>query len=101
VLNAPVSVDSMVAMFNFDMIGNLRGRRLQLRAMESSRDWDGIIDSVGTPGRLGVERIKDPDPFQARSDHQSFSRMGVPVLHFFTGTHGAYHTSEDTVRDSI
>ncbi len=97
VLNAPVSVDSMVAMFNFDMIGNLRGRRLQLRAMESSRDWDGIIDSVGTPGRLGVERIKDPDPFQARSDHQSFSRMGVPVLHFFTGTHGAYHTSEDTV----
>lgn len=97
VLNAPAPADSMVAMFNFDMIGQLRSRRLQLRALESARDWDRVVDSVRADGRLAVERVRDPDPMRAQSDHLSFALMGVPVMHFFTGTHGAYHTRNDTV----
>lgn len=97
VLNAPAPADSMVAMFNFDMIGQLRSRRLQLRALESARDWDRVVDSVRVGGGLAIERVRDPDPMRAQSDHRAFAMMGVPVLHFFTGTHGAYHTRNDTV----
>ena len=29
------------------------------------------------------------------SDHQSFFMKQIPVLHFFTGTHGDYHRPSD------
>ena len=31
------------------------------------------------------------------SDHASFYRQGIPVLHFFTGAHGDYHRPSDDV----
>jgi len=37
----------------------------------------------------------DPERFYYRSDHYNFARRGVPVIFFFTGTHGDYHRTTD------
>lgn len=93
----PVPVDSISAMFNFDMVGHLGGGRLLLRGLASSADWRFILDTATAGLRLPIEPDFYDDPSQAGSDHAPFSAVGVPVVHFFTGLHDAYHTRFDTV----
>ena len=54
------------SMINLDMIGNLKGRK---------------VESIIVYGR---------------SDHMSFIRKGIPASWLFTGTHSRYHTKRDT-----
>jgi hypothetical protein len=96
VLDAPILPDSMVAMFNFDMVGRLRGNRLELFGLGSSPDWRRLVDSANAGARFSLDRNDDLGPRGTGSDHDSFFRAGVPVIHFFTGLHRAYHTKDDT-----
>ena len=95
--NAPFPPDSMVAMFNFDMVGHLRGGKVQLYGLGSSGDWSRVIDRANAEDKLALDRHSELDPRGSGSDHDNFARAGVPVVHFFTGTHSAYHTKDDTV----
>ena len=44
------------------------------------------------PSRMGVNLTQGTF---SPSDQTSFVARGVPVLFFFTGTHGDYHTPDD------
>jgi len=92
---SPVPLDSVTAMFNFDMVGRLQSRPLQLWGLASSRDWKRIADSANVTPPLKLERHDEAGPENTGSDHDSFLQQGVPVMHFFTGLHAEYHTTLD------
>ena len=99
VRQAPFPMDSIAAMFNFDMIGQLRDGRLDVLGIGSARDRQRVIDSTGiltgiTQRRQVAMGIAGSG---SGSDHMSFGLSGVPVLHFFARLHVAYHARRDTV----
>lgn len=89
--NAPVSLDSLSAMLNLDMIGRLRSQALTVHGLDTSPMLNALLDSANAGIGLRLQRRGDV----GRSDHVSFSQRGVPVLHFFTGLHSDYHTVGD------
>lgn len=97
VAHSPIPLDSINAMFNFDMVGHLGDGRLQLFGLGSSRGWDRIIDGANVRPAMRLDRHDEMGPSRTGSDHDSFNRVGVPVVHFFTGEHSDYHTTFDTV----
>jgi predicted metalloprotease with PDZ domain len=38
-----------------------------------------------------------PEPAISSSDHSSFLKRGVPALHLFSGIHGNYHRTSDSI----
>lgn len=83
------------AMWNFDMVGRLRGCRLYLERDRASGRFEQTL--AGVNARWGF----DARPWNPRqgswgaSDHMSFAAMGVPTIFFFTGLHGEYHGPRD------
>ena len=77
-------------MINSDMVGRLRGNRLQLSGTGTAVEWDEILD---TPIH-GLDIKKDPAGV-GPSDQTSFYYKDLPVLHLFTGTHDDYHKPTD------
>jgi hypothetical protein len=90
----PIPVNSIVAMFNFDMVGRLRSRPLDVIGVGSSTDWVPLLDSARVATRM---RYTPTALVGAGSDHQSFAEAGVPVLFFHTGLHVDWHTRRDTI----
>ena len=90
----PVSMDSVVAMVNFDMVGRLRNEKLIVYGVATARELGGIVDSANTTPRLAVSAVGDGF---GPSDHSSFYAKGIPVLHFFTDLHDDYHRASDDV----
>lgn len=90
----PVSMDSVVAMVNFDMVGRLRNEKLIVYGVATARELGGIVDSANTAPRLAVSAVGDGF---GPSDHSSFYAKGIPVLHFFTDLHDDYHRASDDV----
>ena len=90
--HAPVAIDSIDAMVNFDMIGRLRNDRLIVYGVATAKELAGIVDSANAATRLAVSAVGDG--FGA-SDHSSFYAKGIPVLHFFTDIHEDYHRASD------
>ena len=84
--------DKIVAMVNLDMVGHLGTKGLAIGGISSSPGWMPMLDEIGT-GEL--EKILYEGSIASRSDHASFFRLGIPVLFFFTGTHGNYHRPGD------
>jgi hypothetical protein len=93
--HAPVPVDSMVAMLNFDMVGRLSGDSLIVYGVATARELPALIDSANTAVNLHVRGLGDGF---GPSDHSSFFAKNVPVLHFFTNTHADYHRATDDAR---
>ena len=90
----PLSLDSAVAMVNFDMVGRLRNEKLIVYGVATARELGGIVDSANTAPRLSVSAVGDGF---GPSDHSSFYAKGIPVLHFFTDLHDDYHRASDDV----
>jgi len=88
----PYPADSTFAMVNLDMVGRLRDRRLAAFGTETATQFTALLDSVNARHQLDI--TTGGDGF-GRSDHQSFYVTGVPVVHFFTGTHEDYHRTTD------
>jgi len=80
------------AMLNLDMVGRLRENRLTVFGTRSSAGFSGLVSADAA--RLGLT-IRESDDV-GRSDHMSFYRKKIPVLHFFTGLHDDYHRPTDT-----
>ena len=89
-----VDLGDAVAMLNMDMVGRLRDDRVTVFGEATAEEWAAILDAAnGTlDAPLAISRV--PDGF-GPSDHSSFYGMGIPVQHFFTGTHSEYHRSVD------
>ncbi len=81
------------AMLNLDMVGRLRGNRVEVLGTETATEWNELI-STACAGE-GVTCAGSSDGFGA-SDQAAFYGAGIPVLHFFTGTHTDYHRPSDT-----
>jgi Tol biopolymer transport system component len=89
---SPRPLDSTVAMINLDMVGRLRDDALMALGTESAAEWSNALTPLGA--ELGL-RIKGGGDGYGPSDQTSFYAARVPVLHFFTGAHEAYHTPDD------
>ncbi len=85
------------AMLNLDMVGRLRGNHLLVFGSESAREWPTLIESTCEP--LGL-RCSGKGDGVGPSDQMPFYLAGVPVLHFFTGSHADYHRTGD-VADKV
>ena len=90
--HAPVPLDSMVAMLNFDMVGRMRGDSLIVYGVATARELPALLDSANAPLGLAVRGVGDGF---GPSDHSSFYARNVPVLHFFTNLHEDYHRASD------
>jgi len=89
-----VPLADTVAMLNMDMIGRLRGGKLEIGGDESSPDLAAIAQPHFDDSGLVIS-----DAFAeigaGRSDHASFEAKEIPNLFFFTGMHDEYHTADD------
>jgi Zn-dependent M28 family amino/carboxypeptidase len=91
--NSPISMDSVVAMLNMDMVGALREDKLLIGGAGTSPLWKELLPSLN---RDSLHFIYD-DAGYGSSDHQSYYMQDKPVLFFFTGEHDRYHRPEDDV----
>ena len=92
VAHPPFPIGKTVAMINLDMVGRLREDRLVALGSDTAPQWNAALDRLSPPLGLTVTRVGDG---YGPSDQTSFYAAGVPVLHFFTGAHEAYHTPDD------
>jgi hypothetical protein len=89
---APVPVDRVVAMLNFDMVGRLRNNRVIVYGVETATEMRALVDNAASGTGLDVRGVGDGF---GPSDHSSFYARGIPVLHFFTDLHEDYHRATD------
>jgi hypothetical protein len=92
--HAPVALDSIGAMINFDMVGRLRNDKLIVYGVATASELPAILDSANVAPSLAISA--QGDGF-GPSDHSSFYAKGIPVLHFFTDLHDDYHSATDDV----
>lgn len=79
-------------MINFDMIGRMKENKVQIFGLGSSEKFSKDIDSLSLIDSIIVVKLQDGF---GPSDHSSFYKNKIPVMHFFTGTHGDYHKPSD------
>ncbi len=84
---------SAVAMLNLDMVGRLRDNRVQVLGTDSAAEWAVLVAAACDGEHIGC--ATKGDGF-GPSDQAAFYGAGVPVLHFFTGSHSDYHKPSDT-----
>jgi hypothetical protein len=94
--HAPVPLDSIVAMINFDMVGRLRNDKLLVYGTTTATELSPLLDSANAHSAVPFRISGSGDGFGA-SDQASFYGRGIPVLHFFTDIHEDYHRATDDV----
>ncbi len=87
---SPQARANLIAMINFDMVGRMQDDRVVVSGVGTSSVWPGLLNKVADP----LEVRPSEDGFGA-SDQASFYAAGLPVLHFFSGTHADYHKPSD------
>lgn len=90
--HAPVPLDSVQVMVNFDMVGRLRNNRLIVYGVATATELPALVDSANRADTLTI--AAQGDGF-GPSDHSSFYARGMPVLHLFTDLHEDYHRATD------
>jgi len=93
VQNPTVSMDSIVAMVNLDMVGRMRSEILIALSSATSLLWEPLLTERNENGL----RIEFPLGVSGRSDHYPFYHANKPVIYLYTGTHDEYHRPEDDV----
>lgn len=81
------------AMLNLDMVGRLREGKLDVLGAESASEFPSLVRAACNDLRLTCNLAGDGI---GPSDQASFYTAGIPVLHFFTGSHTDYHKPTDT-----
>lgn len=89
----PVERARIAAMFNFDMIGSLRGSALSLGGTGTALETDSLIERAVR--RMPGLKIKRSPEGHGPSDHASFYAKKIPVFYFTTGGTPDYHTPGD------
>ena len=93
--HAPVALDSIAAMVNFDMVGRLRNDKLIVYGVATAAELPSIVETANVEPRLAISAVGDGF---GPSDQSSFYAKGIPVLHFFTDLHDDYHKASDKTR---
>jgi hypothetical protein len=89
----PVPVERTVAMANFDMVGRMREDRLHVMGVDTGHGLRAVVEQAAAGQGLTLALRGDG---VGPSDHSAFLGREIPVLFFFTGTHGDYHRPSDT-----
>lgn len=89
---AGLKMADLNVMLNMDMVGRLRGNVLNVFGTESAEEWKTLVPAACEKGLFLCTLTGDG---YGPSDHSPFYAAGVPVLHFFTGTHEDYHKPSD------
>lgn len=89
-----VPLGRTVAMINLDMVGRLEDRPLTVSGTGTARGWLELLARANASIPRPLEFESHPSG-SGPSDHASFEAAGIPVLHFFTGTHPDYHRPGD------
>ncbi len=85
-------LEDLAGMLNMDMVGRLREGRLAVLGGDSAAEWQDLVAPVCAAAQLTC--TTEGDGYGA-SDQTPFYAAGVPVLHFFSGTHADYHKTSD------
>ncbi|HZW07541.1 MAG TPA: M28 family peptidase [Phycisphaerales bacterium] len=98
VKNSPVPASRVYAMLNMDMIGRARhdkqGRpKCEAAGVGTAKGFSDLLKPIFEDSGVAVKTLPGG---QGPSDHASFYRANIPVLHFFTGLHDQYHAPTDT-----
>ena len=88
-----VDLQNIAFMFNFDMVGRLDST-LTLFGVGTADGLDSLAVTKAKPH--GLKLTLSPEGL-GPSDHAAFYAENIPVLMFFTGMHGDYHTPNDDV----
>jgi hypothetical protein len=88
-----LAMGDVVAMINMDMVGRLRENRTTVFGAATADEWDALVQPACAKAR--IDCVTSGDGF-GPSDQTAFYAAGIPVLHFFTGSHGDYHKPSDT-----
>ena len=86
-------IPQLRTVLNFDMVGRLRNNRLYVPGGSLQGALDSLLHKAAEEHGLSVESGNSPE---LGGDHLSFTRIGVPALHLFTGTHEDYNRPSDT-----
>lgn len=88
----PVPMQQVNYMVNMDMVGRLSADKgLQIGGYGTSPSWGEVVPAALPKGL----KVNYDSSGLGPSDHASFYVKDVPVLFFFTGTHGDYHKPGD------
>lgn len=86
-------VKDIRAMLNLDMVGRLRNNQLNILGEQTADEWGPMLQIGCAEERL---LCSSGGGGYGPSDQASFFSAGIPVLHFFTGSHVDYHKPTDT-----
>lgn len=79
-------------MINMDMIGRYdTANKLTIGGYGTSPSWGKLFDEIGHDHLV----IKFDSSGSGPSDHSAFYHKDIPVLFFFTNSHGDYHKATD------
>lgn len=92
VSNPTVPLDTVSLMINMDMVGRLRGGKLEVEGVETAAGLEDFAQPLLDASGMTIAKVR-PTP---NSDHASFRNKGVPIMNFFTGYHDVYHRPGDT-----
>jgi len=87
-----VPLSNIVAYVNFDMVGRLTDNKLNLQGVGSSSVWRKLVEKRNVAAGFDVALQEDP---YLPTDVTAIYPKGIPVLHFFTGSHEDYHRPTD------
>lgn len=85
---------SVVAMVNFDMIGNLRNNAITLGGTGTAKEMEDII-YWAEKENWNALKITRSAQGHGPSDHTSFYAKNIPVFYITTGATEDYHTPDD------
>ena len=92
VANPTMGTGAITAMLNLDMVGRLGTGTLIVYGVDTAEEWRTLVEPAAT--RAQVTMATRGEGF-GPSDHTSFYVKDIPVIHFFTNTHGDYHRPGD------
>jgi hypothetical protein len=84
--------------FNVDMVGRLRGEKLEVIG---SRTGVGFRQSISRLNLAENLRLDFTWELKANSDHHPFFARNIPVIMFHTGLHDDYHRPSDDVEGIV
>ena len=90
---AGLKVADVRAMINLDMVGRLRDNRATILGAASAAEWPDLLAEACADARITCKPSLEGG--FGPSDQMPFYAAGVPVAHFFTGSHSDYHKPSD------
>ncbi len=94
-----IPLAQIVAMLNLDMVGRLNNEAVYIGGSGTAESFAQMLKAGDENSPL---KILYTGPEMGRggmgpSDHETFAKIKIPVLFFFTGLHRDYHRPSDTV----